>query len=405
MRIPGFQTSAAAPSTIADLAPDVIADYLANWSPAPSAQQHALNVRHALDSWPAELHALSVRSAGFEITAAERYALHAAWGEFHFPARYATAASVWNNAVSAFGELRDSSGYRLCDITVIADLVRKITATIEQLPYERPFFKLGTRAPKNSPFFALSGGRIENGEQALLLMLTSNRIVEDLISSETWETARAAKDAVLAGRPLPPQPAPFKIAPEAARAIDNAAIAYLPWLWFREAMEIPPYAEFRCFMRDKQFVGATQYHNIVRSPDPKLGIISAAPFSELCAIDRATGEMAGYTYERIIKAWFPSFAAAAPYQGCVFDVFVDLETERVVLLETNPAATTTFPGLKDWSEPTSFNGELDWVSEPYRNPTIRLSTRDVQGLKQQIDQRRLGLLADVSSPSPSSILE
>ena len=178
-------------------------------------------------------------------------------------------------------------------------------------------------------------------------MLTSKRACEDLIAAQLYSDLAASKKPGADG------------------------LAYQPSLWFREYRQWEPHSELRCFMREKTFVGASQYHGITASATH--GVIEAEPFPELVGH--------GHEYEALIKEWFPTFAAAAPYRSCVFDVIVDRPAHSVTLLETNPAATTTFPGLKDWRRPETFNGELDWIDAPYRNPTINISADELAQLR------------------------
>lgn len=392
---------------LADQPQDVIESFMQQWTAAPTVEEQALHIMHALDSWTADMHALSFASAGFQVTAEERKALAIAWGSFSFPEGYATAAAAWANAIEAFGEMRDGKGMRLCDVDAIASLTIRATAFIEGLPFEAPFFKLGTTSPKNSPFWQICRGRVRNGEEALLLLLTSSRAASDFGIADINAPVAAVRDAALLGEygdddsALVPRNAestfPDGLTVGEAKALSADAVDYLPWLWFRAYRRIPEYAEFRCFMRNRKYYGGSQVHRISRRPYQHDGtggeLLSADPFRELMAEDPATGEMGGYKYDRAVRDWFPSFEAAAPFDDCVFDVAVNLDAGTVTLIETNAFLKSTFPGLKDWNDPRSFdNKEIDWCPEPIRNTAVRIGRREMDALAKLAHDSRFGLL-------------
>lgn len=91
----------------------------------------------------------------------------------------------------------------------------------------------------------------------------------------------------------------------------------------REWVEgIEPHREFRCFMENRALVGISVYRAWDEEPKPE---IVANPAR----------------WENAIREWFPRLADASHVHSVVFDVVV--LDERVVLLELNPFAGSTYP--------------------------------------------------------------
>ena len=344
----------------------------------PSPGEYRSNVQHALESWPASLHALSLPSRGLELTQEEleRIQLWSVGGDIQTISEM-DAKNVWKDAKTKLATITDGKGNSISEDPVISGLIQKINDALPKMPFEKPFFKLGTRSGKDSPLHQVSDGRIESGEQVMLLLLTSRRLFADLANDEGyWQNPQ---DSIEIGRAREMQAAAQKLPIEefakmvgttdlqAAEALRNRDFPeptpHAPHLWFREYRQFPRHAEFRCFIGDGKYLGATQYHDIVTIPekmdDGKIGnrVVKADPFEELVRH--------GWEYDRILRDYAPIFmAAATTMKSAIYDVVVDKESEDVFLLETNPANSKTFPGLKDWSRPETFNGELDWIVEP-----------------------------------------
>lgn len=392
MRIPGFGSinPAGIIEAVKQNASEMLEAGLARMGPAPTAQEYERQVMHTLESWPSSLHALSVPSVSIALSYKERERLVAWWGETSAEHTAATsAAEAWDNALKTFSAMADAKGIRIADDTVIAALVARINVTIADISFKNPFFKLGTRSPKDSPFFDYSHGRVSCGEQIVIAFLSSHRLFADLASSDIWSGRANQVQAIheqAAAMPIAEFAEMMKTNDlEAAEALRSrpsleASLDHLPTIWLREFQQIPRYAEFRCFMRNKQYMGATQYHGIMSSP--KWGIIYAEAIPEIVAH--------GWDYDRILRDWFPTFReAASTMNSAVYDVSIDLETGSVLLLETNPADSRTFPGLKDWKNPESFNGELDWVAEPIDHTNhVRLSKDEIAELKRMSESRK-----------------
>lgn len=225
-----------------------------------------------------------------------------------------------------------------------------------------PFFKFGTRAPKDSPYFVQFNGRVPTGGAVICNIATSWRAFEDLAISQTHSGASKGFLGGIASL----------FASNGKRANPDA-LDHLPWLWFREFKAWQPWQEFRCFMRDRQFVGATQYYGIVKTLDGRYEDIVAYPD----LIER------GHAYEAAIKAFFhDKFLPATEgfCKGCVFDVVVDLDSNEAFLIEMNPATFGTFPGFMDWNDPKSFDGELKWADASYLpdSGVIRIDAREIE---------------------------
>jgi len=349
MRIPGITPAPIVAHAQAHA--DVMADYFRRFSKPPTPEEFTRGTRYALEAWPEELHTLSVPSAGFQLTPAEREILPMVWGEFPIRKEYASAYALWHNAEEAVASMRADDGTALLELPVIAQLIARTTDFIATLPFSEPFFKLGTRSPKDSDLWTASSGRVRNGFDVILLAMSSARFFQDCANAQNFAEHAAGKD-------------PFEASMGPSRwKGDPNLIDYLPWFWFREFRAFPKHSEFRCFMLNRTFAGGSQYHGINRKPNGPLLEVEAFP--ELV--------MRGYDYEAAIKAWFPRFEAVAPFDDAVFDVSVDLQNDdTVILIETNPADKATFPGLKDWNAPESFNGEVDWAADSWRNPEIRI---------------------------------
>jgi hypothetical protein len=165
--------------------------------------------------------------------------------------------------------------------------------------------RLGSRSPKDSWAWNREGPRMVTAYQAMATLCdASERVSDDL-----------------------------------HLAIENG---YSPHIWFRQWVEIKPWAEFRCFMVDRKLVGVSQYDYLKR---PVFADLKADHRSIVWAMDR----------------WFPTFRKACHLDTVVFDVFVTRRTarspfgeERVFefrLIEINPAFELTDPCLFSWQEP------------------------------------------------------
>lgn len=166
------------------------------------------------------------------------------------------------------------------------------------------FVRLGSASPKDSMEAERHGLRVSNGGQAFR-MLTSG-------------SARIARDLRLALR-----------------------CDYKPYVFVREWLEFPPWAEFRCFMRDRQLVGISEYRVHSTPVSVELGS-HAAPV------------------ERCIRDFFDSFAAACHLDCVVFDVVLQplagsVGNWRATLLELNPWSPHSDGCLFSWANGNDFD--------------------------------------------------
>jgi D123 len=382
---------------------------------------YALNQAHALESWPPSLHALSVPSYSCAMSKAEREACVRWMGELRLFGEFLTDPSAkwdeasdidfykekerktvaaWRDPQATFSEIRNDEGKRLADDPNIAELVKRLNTILGELSerqIEAPLVKLGSRSPKDSPFWPLCQGRVTCGEEIVLLLLTSTRILEDFMAVEFHEQTRRA--IIEQSRNMPIDEfarivgmTDLQMA-ESLRSSEEARLNPEPQIWLREYRHFPEWAEFRCFMRRKELVGGTQYNGVLISRDGFRFRIEAYP--ELVA--------RGPEYERLINEWFPVFRDACPYDDAVFDVVVDVDKHDVLLLETNPATLGTFPGLKDWKtlqaehaqrkEQGLAGADIAWAVENYdcrQDPqakNIVLTPENIQQLQALVARR------------------
>ena len=174
----------------------------------------------------------------------------------------------------------------------LTDLEARLDAAVASFP-SGAFVRLGSRSPKDSWLVYERGNRSYSGHDALALLTDcSERIADDLLL-----------------------------------ALDHD---YEPHLFVRRFVEIPPWAEFRCFMQQRQLVGISQYDYRVRHAEIAVQAVE---------IEAALGD------------FFPCFRDASHLDDAVYDVFLDPTAETGVrLLELNPFFELTDPCLYDWAE-------------------------------------------------------
>lgn len=104
--------------------------------------------------------------------------------------------------------------------------------------------------------------------------------------------------------------------------------------------EIPPWGEFRAFVRDGAVIGVSQYRT-----------------------DRAFAEITQNPQQwadRVTPAVWSAIEAGAPDPGVVDVAFVP-QDDVVCLLEINPFTTVTDACLFSWDDPDSFDGTFRFV--------------------------------------------
>jgi hypothetical protein len=240
-----------------------------------------------LESWPTELRELSIPQVEIALTLDE-------------------AAALGSNIRELFELFTEPRGR---DISVIRD---RVDRAVRQFP-NGAFVRLGSRSPKDSWRGIREGFWCWDGEKAISLLTDcSERVAEDL------QLAIAAQ--------------------------------YEPRIFVREWQDIPPWSEFRCFMRDRQLVGISQYHYLKTKCFPEI-------------------EAMAESLRLALSHFFQTFRSACHLDTVIFDVFV-LPKERVneapvaigadiwevKLLEINPFFALTDPCLFRWNKGTSFFG-------------------------------------------------
>lgn len=180
----------------------------------------------------------------------------------------------------------------------VADILARLEAAVATFP-KGAFIRLGSRSPKDAYLVHAKGNRAFTGQAALdLLTDCSERIADDLLLALTND--------------------------------------YEPHVFARRFVEIPAWAEFRCFMQAGELVGISQYDYRVLHPE----------------VATQAGEI-----EAAVKTFFPRFRDAAHLDDAVFDVF--LEDGQAHLLEVNPFFSFTDPCLYDWAE--GFDGRFRYL--------------------------------------------
>jgi hypothetical protein len=232
-----------------------------------------------LENWPAALLTLSVRQTGVSLAPDEAHALGALNG-IH-PHRFARPA-----------ESTQSS------------LQYKLDGLFEDFP-EGAFVRLGSRSAKDTALGLLTGCFCSSGESALRLLTNgSSRLAFDL-----------------------------------GMAVQGG---YSPHVFAREWLQIEPWMELRCFMRERSLVGVSQYHY--------------------------TNAEAGKTIESrrdkmlaSVVDFFPRFCAACHLDTVVFDLVMPSASGSgsvPLLLEINPWTAATDFGLFDGRSNADFDGSF-----------------------------------------------
>jgi hypothetical protein len=276
-----------------------------------------------IENWEPALHSLSIPSIAIQLDGdtAQRIGTNIAeYGEAFCTSaeerEHNRLAADWN-AKAAFAKMmhKPEPPNRVDFIrpTVscsdISDIRTKVSEAVNKMP-DGAFVRLGSRSPKDSWELQKTGGKITSGQDPLRYLLDcSERIYEDLML-----------------------------------ALQNN---YSPYIWVRQWIDIPRWSEFRCFMKNRQLAGISQYN-----------YLNNEVFSEL---DPGLCEWA-------IREFFKIFRDATALRDVVFDVFIKMRTIapnsrdiEVKLLEINPFFELTDPCLFTWH--TGFDGSFRYNKE------------------------------------------
>lgn len=185
----------------------------------------------------------------------------------------------------------------------ISHIIDKVDNAIKQMP-NGAFIRLGSRSPKDAWDI---DPHIYDGKMAIQRILdVSERMADDLLLAIKHD--------------------------------------YTPHIWVRQWVDIPKWSEFRCFMRNRNLVGISQYYYM----DGK--------FKELQE-----------TYDSIawaITQFFSIFVNYCHLDDIVFDVYIkqlvhgNENRYEVKLIEINPFFELTDPCLFNWAEKDQWNGEV-----------------------------------------------
>lgn len=120
---------------------------------------------------------------------------------------------------------------------------------------------------------------------------------------------------------------------------------YEPYIWLREWKDINIALEFRCFMKNRELIGISQYD-----------YLKGKVYSEV--IENKD------VIENMIKDYFSWFKQVSYLEDVVFDVYLNkkevnnLNVWEIKLLEINPFFEMTDPCLFDWRKPEEFKGQF-----------------------------------------------
>lgn len=196
-------------------------------------------------------------------------------------------------------------------LSVIDRLADRLTDYIRHYP-KGAFIKLGSRSPKDSWLGYKDGFCCFDGNKAVKLFCDSERIHDDLL---------------------------------AARHFD-----YLPFIAVREWMDIPKWAEFRGFIKNRKLVGLSQYHYLEKEVYQE--IIENAD-SIQWAIQKKV--------ERIADLLpLPDVVADFCYKTRRYG---NEQVNEVVLIELNPFGFWTDPCLFNWSHDSFDSFEFRYLKK------------------------------------------
>jgi len=237
-----------------------------------------------IENWSPALRALSVRSEGFGLLTTEAATLGRMNGE-------------WGEAFVAYHPTQ----YPWEDELTIERLTGRVDELVRRFP-NGAFVRLGSRSPKDSWWGHEHGFQCFEGMTAMRLLLDSSERVHDDLSMALHYT-------------------------------------YNPWIWVREWRDIPHWAEFRCFMRDRKLVGVSQYfYRELWCPGDAL----VSP-RELLA--------------DLTETFWPRFQRICPLDDVVFDITTD-NPGAWTLIEINPFFDLTDPCLYSWADGGDFDGGI-----------------------------------------------
>lgn len=185
----------------------------------------------------------------------------------------------------------------------VDELSKKVDDLIKENFSDGCFIKLGSRSPKDSWLIHKSGMCCKDGKYAMSLMLDSERIMDDLYMAK--------------------------------------ANNYLPYIILRKWIDIDPWREFRCFVKDGELVGISQY--FYKSYCPEI-------------IENRSD------IERVIKDKVLAIKNLLPADTVIVD-FIYNDDKTATVIEFNPYDMYTDPCLFDWRQDKFTNFEFKYLTE------------------------------------------
>ncbi|MGR8930380.1 MAG: hypothetical protein ACU836_07045 [Gammaproteobacteria bacterium] len=246
-----------------------------------------------MENWPGELAALAIPHIELALSTEETAALN-------------SAAPIWRDRLVA----QDPPG------------LHSLSARLQPLVQAFPggaFVRLGSASAKDSPIFRVNKGRAMYNITAIKLLQTS-----PIVRSHLRQCLE---------------------------------LGYAPRLFVEQWLSIQPWQEFRCFMRQRRWVGVSQ-----------LDCANAGPHPEIPA--------AGSRIVQAMRSLLPRLAAASPLDSAAYDVCVLADRTapegcRAKLVEINPWGPVTDACLFGWDKADDFDGSFRYLEGSEYAPTIR----------------------------------
>lgn len=276
-----------------------------------------------LENWPKEMCSLSMAQVDIPLSQDELRTLAHSVIDWH---------EIWAEIVDAPPDMQQ----------VKQVLLSKLNDAVAIFP-KGAFVRLGSRSPKDSWLGHRKGFKCTTGAHAWALLTdASERIHDDLVQAWHFE--------------------------------------YQPHIFVREWIEMPEWAEFRCFQRNRELVGISQYNYLERQAFPEL-------------VQDAAG------MEWAIRQWWTErFLPVIHLDDVVFDVVAKrmLHGNEVVsevrLIEINPMNQMTDPCLFDWRDGGDFDGTFRYLTEsvPKPDPAALLRKEDAEKLYVSCESAYMG---------------
>ena len=252
-----------------------------------------------IENWPAELRKLSMKSIDIPLSIDE--------------------ANMLGVNMIELNEIFIDSKIEVPRKATFRNVISKLKDAFQDMP-NGAFVKLGSRSPKDRLYYRDIGNPCKNADDALKILLgCSERICDDLYLAVTKE--------------------------------------YCPHIWIREWVNIPKWAEFRCFVYKNKLLGISQYFYDEYFPE----IINNDEW-----------------IKALIKKFYSDyFKSACHLDTVIFDVYLEqlriVEEFKVNLIEINPFIESTDfclhndcrkEGVMSPPDFSKFDGGFRYVKEP-----------------------------------------